>query len=84
MHPLVLVAYYLIQVLIVLIVITSLMSWIQPDPRNPLVVILHKITDPILHPIRTLLPTSTGLDFSPMVVILILWALQRLLETRVL
>jgi YggT family protein len=74
----------LIYVLIMLIFITSIMSWIQPDPRNPLVRLLHGIVDPVLHPIRTLLPTSMGMDFSPMVAILILYALQSLLKNAIL
>jgi YggT family protein len=74
----------LIYVLIMLIFITSILSWIQPDPRNPLVRLLHGIVDPVLHPIRTLLPTSMGMDFSPMVAILILYALQSLLKNAIL
>jgi YggT family protein len=80
MPYLVLVADKLILLLIVLIFITSLMSWVQPDPRNPMVRLLHGIVDPVLHPIRTLLPTSMGMDFSPMVAILILYVLQNLLR----
>jgi YggT family protein len=80
MPYLVLVADKLSLLLIVLIFITSLMSWVQPDPRNPMVRLLHGIVDPVLHPIRTLLPTSMGMDFSPMVAILILYVLQNLLR----
>lgn len=77
---LVLLAHYAIQALILLIVITSLMSWFNPDPRNPVVKLLHAIVDPLLHPIRTLMPTSLGMDFSPMIAILLLWVLQNLLQ----
>ena len=76
----VLVADKLIVLLIMLIFITSLLSWVQPDPRNPMVRLLHAIVDPVLHPIRVLLPSSMGMDFSPMVAILILYVLQRLLN----
>lgn len=79
MPILVLVADKLIMLLILLIFITSLLSWVQPDPRNPLVKALHGIVDPLLHPIRSLLPSAMGMDFSPMVAILILYALQNLL-----
>jgi len=73
-------ADWAIQIIIYLIVITSLLSWFQPNPRNPLVRMLHAVVDPVLHPIRTLLPSAMGMDFSPMVAILILWMLQRLIQ----
>ena len=76
----VLVADKLIVLLIMLIFITSLLSWVQPDPRNPMVKLLHGIVDPVLHPIRVLLPSTMGMDFSPMVAILILYVLQSLLN----
>jgi len=73
-------ADWAIQILIYLIVIASLLSWFQPGSRNELVRLLHTVVDPVLHPIRTVLPSSMGMDFSPMVAILILWMLQRLLQ----
>jgi YggT family protein len=73
-------ADWAIQILIYLIVITSLLSWFHPRPGNPWVRLLHAVVDPVLHPIRTLLPSAMGMDFSPMVAILILWMLQRLLQ----
>ena len=71
--------YWGIQALIMLVVVTSVLSWIRPDPRNPLVKILNAVVDPLLHPIRTVLPAKGGMDFSPMIAILILWFLQKLL-----
>jgi YggT family protein len=68
-----------ISLLTLVIVITSLLSWIHPDPRNPIVRLLHGIVEPILHPIRVVLPTLGGMDFSPLVAILILQMLQRLI-----
>jgi len=69
-----------IQLLIYLILISSILSWFQPDPRNPLVRLLHGIVDPVLHPIRALLPSTMGMDFSPMVAIVVLWLLQSVLN----
>ena len=69
-----------IQLLIYLILIASILSWFQPNPANPLVRLLHAVVDPVLHPIRAILPSARGMDFSPMVAILILWMLQRLLQ----
>jgi YggT family protein len=73
-------ADWAIQILILLIVACSLLSWFQPNPRQPVVRLLHAVVDPVLHPIRAILPSTMGMDFSPMVAILILWMLQRLLQ----
>lgn len=60
-----------------LIIIRALVSWVHPDPRNPLVQFLIRATEPVLAPIRRRLPTwGTGIDFSPMVVILAIYFLQ--------
>ena len=55
------------------------MSWVRVDWRNPLARIVYSLTEPVLAPIRRLLPVMGGLDFSPMVVLLALRALRRLL-----
>jgi YggT family protein len=68
-----------IETLILLVVVSSILSWFRPDPRNPVVKILNAVVDPLLHPIRALLPATGGMDFSPMIAILILWFLQKLL-----
>jgi YggT family protein len=53
------------------IVIRALLSWVNPDPYNPIVRMLHKLTEPVLKPLRSLIPSgSIGLDFSPFLVIL--------------
>jgi len=60
-----------------LIIIRALLSWVQPDPRNPIVQLLIRATEPVLAPIRRRLPTwGTRIDFSPMVVILAIYFLQ--------
>ncbi len=60
-----------------LIIIRALISWVQPDPRNPIVQFLIRATEPVLAPIRRRLPTAgIGIDFSPMVVILVIYFLQ--------
>ncbi len=68
-----------IWALTVLLLVSSLLSWFQPDPRNPLVRLIHAIVDPLLLPVRAVLPPVGGMDFSPMVVMIILWILQGLL-----
>jgi len=55
-----------------IIVIRALLSWVNPDPYNPIVRFLAAGTDPVLGPIRRRLPYLGGLDISPVIVILIL------------
>ncbi len=55
------------------------MSWVRVDRRNPLARIVYNLTEPVLAPIRRLLPVMGGLDFSPMVVLFALRALRGLL-----
>jgi YggT family protein len=52
------------------VIIRSLLSWVNPDPYNPIVRLLHKLTDPVLRPLRRIIPLgAVGLDLSPMLVI---------------
>ncbi len=59
------------------IIIRALISWVRPDPRNPVVQVLIRLTEPVLDPIRRRLPTGgIGLDLSPMVALLAIYFLQ--------
>jgi YggT family protein len=49
------------------IIIQAFLSWIAPDPRNPIVSVLQSITAPILSKARTVLPSTPGVDFSPII-----------------
>ena len=52
----------------------------SPDPSNPIVRFLYRVTEPVLRPVRERLPTyQIGLDFSPMIVILVLYFLKEFL-----
>lgn len=53
-----------------IIIISALISWVNPDPYNPIVRFLHSVTDPVLRPIRRRLGFSMGIDISPMIAIL--------------
>jgi len=53
------------------IIISALLSWVNPDPYNPIVRFLHAVTEPVLRPIRRIIGFRLGvIDISPMVVIL--------------
>lgn len=57
-----------------------ILSWVNADPYNLIVKFIYNITEPVLAPIRQLLPTERiGIDFSPFVVILIIQLIQRVL-----
>ncbi len=61
-----------------IILFRALVSWVNPDPFNPLVQFLHRVTEPVLEPIRRLLPPMP-LDISPLIAIFAVMALQRFL-----
>jgi len=54
-----------------LIIIRAILSWVSPDPYNPIVRLIYNITEPVLSQIRKRVPVSfSGIDFSPFIVIL--------------
>jgi len=59
------------------IIIRALISWVSPDPYNPIVRLLYRVTEPVLRPVRRILPIGgIGIDFSPLIVILIIYVLR--------
>ena len=58
------------------IIAGAVLSWVSPDPSNPIVRFLRRVTEPVLRPVRRRLPTGMGLDFSPMVVLLAIYFLK--------
>jgi YggT family protein len=63
------------------IIIRALISWVNPDPYNPIVRMLQSVTEPILYPIRRILPfaLNLGIDISPIIAILALMFLKSFL-----
>ena len=62
-----------------LIIARAVISWLNPNPYNPLIRFIHTVTDPVLEPIRRLLPDMGGIDISPFVVMIIIWFIMSLL-----
>jgi YggT family protein len=59
------------------IIIRALVSWVNPDPYNPIIQILTRMTEPVLRPIRKLAPPhKIGIDLSPLIAVLVLIFLQ--------
>jgi len=52
-----------------------LISWVRVDPYNPVVRFLYQITEPVLDPIRRALPHTMGIDFSPLIALLLIQVL---------
>lgn len=67
--------YALAQVYIWLIFIRVILSWVNPKPRNEYLLMVIKVTEPVLAPIRALIPLR-GIDLSPIVAFLLLQALM--------
>jgi YggT family protein len=62
------------------IIARALLSWVNPDPYNPIVRFLYNITEPVLYAIRRRVPIFFGgIDFSPMIVILAIYFLDSFL-----
>ena len=59
-------------IFIVAVLVQVVLSWVNPDVYNPVTVILHRLTDPLLRPARRLVPPVGGLDFSPVMVLVAL------------
>jgi YggT family protein len=63
-----------------IIIARALISWVNPDPYNPIVIFLHRVTEPVLAPVRRMIPRhNLPIDFAPLVVLLIIIFLQSFL-----
>ncbi|MDA8088037.1 MAG: YggT family protein [Nitrospiraceae bacterium] len=58
------------------VIIAALISWVNPDPYNPIVRFLYKATDPVFRPIRRVTGTMGGIDISPLIVILAIYFIK--------
>jgi YggT family protein len=71
--------YYLGIVLVIAIIIRAVMSWVMPMDNSGLSRVLNDITEPILGPIRRILPPLGGIDLSPLVAIILIQVISNLL-----
>lgn len=67
----------------ILLLANIILSWVRPDPYHPvwgpIIRVVRGVTEPVLAPIRRLMPTSMGLDFSPMIALLLMRLVQTVL-----
>ncbi len=74
--------HMLISAYILIVVARAVISWVNPDPYNPIVRFLHNATDPVLQRIRRVLPLQfSGIDLSPLVLLFVLYFLQIIIES---
>ena len=74
------VLHYVLYVFMIITIARAVLSWVSPDPYNPIVRFIHNVTEPVFYQIRKRLPMMFGgMDFSPIVVILIIIFLQKFL-----
>ena len=69
-----------LNLLMIVIFVNALLSWVRPDPSNPIVQTLERISDLVCNPIRRLFPTIIGgIDVAPFIAMLALWMTQMFL-----
>lgn len=77
-------AFTIIQILELykwVVIISALITWVQPDPSNPVVQILARLTEPVYSFIRRYIPTTvSGIDLSPIIVIFAIIFLQQVIR----
>lgn len=68
------------SIYIFIVIARAIISWVNPDPYNPIVRFLHTATDPVLYRLRRIIPLQFGgIDFSPLVLLIALSFVQRIL-----
>ena len=68
----------LFDLYIIVLLARVLLSWVQVDPRNPVVNLVNQLTEPLLAPIRRMLPQSGALDFSPMIAFVVVLVAEQI------
>ena len=68
----------IIELYTLVVFVAIIVSWMWLPPSNPIAQLAHTLTEPVLAPIRRLVPPVGGLDFSPMILLIGLQLLQRL------
>jgi YggT family protein len=66
----------ILKLYFMMILLRVILSWVNPDPRNPVMSMLYSLTEPVLAPARRLMPPIGGLDISAMLVLLVIIVLQ--------
>jgi YggT family protein len=66
-----------LNALLIIIFVNAILSWVRPDPSNPIVMFLDRVSDTVCNPIRRVFPTVMGgIDFAPFVAMLLIYFTQ--------
>lgn len=77
LHALATVLDIVLNTLWIVLLVNALLSWVRPDPMNPIVQFLDRISDLICNPIRRILPTNvSGIDLAPFIAMLGIWFIR--------
>ena len=72
--------HYVLTIYMWMIIISAVISWVNPDPYNPIVNFLYQVTEPVLYRVRRYLPfRGMAIDLSPIIVFIIIIFLDRFL-----
>jgi YggT family protein len=64
---------YVLQAIFYIVLINAVLSWVRPDPNNPIVMFLDRVSDFVCDPVRRMFPTVfSGIDFAPFIVMLLI------------
>ena len=66
----------IVNAYLVALIVMIVVSWVAPGTRHPAVLLTYQITEPVMAPVRSLLPSAGGLDFSPILVFIVINVLQ--------
>ncbi len=67
----------ILRIYLLIVIIAAVISWVNPDPYNPIVRGIYGVTEPVLNRIRRVLPMPVpGIDFSPLILIAIIYAVK--------
>jgi YggT family protein len=66
--------HFVLQALLLVVLVNALLSWVRPDPHNPIVMFLERLSNLVCDPVRRLFPTVfSGIDFAPFIAMLVIW-----------
>ena len=70
----------LLSAYMLVVIVRALLSWVRPDPYNPVVRFINGLVDPVAYRISRVLPTRIGMvDISPIILIALIWFAQSFL-----
>jgi YggT family protein len=69
----------ILYIYLFIIIVQVIISWINPDAYNPITMIMYQLSEPILRPVRRIIPSAGGFDFSPLIILVIINLLMILL-----